>query len=136
MSEAEAPRRKSPWKWIIPSGCLLVVLVCGGCLIAPFYGVYSALTGSEFYEQALQEMNDSQELTDLLGSPIEHSPGWKFQGNINVNNDAGNADMTFPVKGPQGAGSASVVAQRAQGTWTIQTLSIEVEGHGTVHIIP
>ena len=135
MSETNV-KKKNPWKWIIPSGCLAFVLICAGCLIAPFYGVYAALTGSEFYDQALQEMNNSQELKAALGDPIEHSPGWKFQGNINVNNDAGDADMTFPVKGSQGSGSANVVARRAEGAWTIESLTVDVAGQGVVTLIP
>lgn len=138
MSETQIPRR-NPWKWIIPGGCLAVVLVCGGCLAAPFYALYAGLTSSDCYQQALQEMNNSQELTDALGKPVESSSGWRFwqiQGHININNDAGDADMAFPVKGPQGTGSAQVVARRAQGTWSIETLTVDVTGDGRITIVP
>jgi hypothetical protein len=112
----------------------LTLLICGGCLIAPFYIRARALTGSELYEQALQEMNNSGELTGLLGNPIEGPSGWRFwrfEGNFNADGNA-----TFPIRGPQGAGSAHLVAVPAQETWTLQELTVDVEGHDSVNVLP
>ena len=51
-----------------------------------------------------------------------------MQGNVNVENDAGNADATFPVSGPKGNGTATMRAVRESGQWRILYLAVDVEG--------
>lgn len=116
------------WKWFVPTGCLTMVLVCGGFVTLIFTFVLGALKSSDVYNEALAKARTNAQVTAALGTPIE--PGFWVSGNINVSNDSGNADMSIPISGPQGSGTIYVTATKSTGRWNYSTMVCEVSGSG------
>lgn len=49
-------------------------------------------------------------------------------GSVQLNNDNGNADLTYDVSGPKDSGTVHVVADKRAGVWTLRTLVVSVHG--------
>jgi hypothetical protein len=109
-------------KWII-GGCLILVLVGGGCFVGCFFLAQGMVTGNPAYKAALDKLQKHSEVTEKLGSPIK--PG--FGGSAKVNVTAGTASATFPIKGPKGSGTVAVTASKTGNTWTITSLTVTLD---------
>jgi hypothetical protein len=84
------------------------------------------IKSSEPYKHAVAQAQSNAQVQAALGTPIE--PGFFVAGSINLNNDAGTAQMAIPVKGPKGSGNVTVNATKSAGTWTYQTLEFRQDG--------
>ncbi len=93
-------------------------------------GIFSLVSGmmksSKPYQHAVSMASHDSRVIARLGEPI--TSGWYASGNINVSTDAGNADLSIPLKGPQGRGTVYVVAKKAAGIWSYERLEVEIEG--------
>jgi hypothetical protein len=58
-----------------------------------------------------------------IGEPVE--PRLLPNGSVNLNNDAGNADLLIPVRGPKGTGKVHVVGSKSAGKWSYSTLDFQ-----------
>jgi len=119
---------QNPWFWGV-GGC------CLGCVVLPLIviavlgtGVLVAFQGmaGDVKEGALDLARADARVVSALGEPIE--AGFMIQGSVNVNNDEGEADFSFPVNGPDGAGDLHVLATRRAGEWEYQRVILEVDG--------
>lgn len=117
------------WKWFVPTGCLTMVLGCGGFGVLIFSLTLGALKSSEVYKDSLAKARANPQVTAALGTPIE--PGFSISGNLNVNNDSGNAELSYPISGPQGSGTMYVTATKAAGRWNYSTMVCEIGSSGT-----
>jgi hypothetical protein len=118
------------WKWLVPAGCLAVILV-GVVLVALFATtivgvVFGAIRSSDVYQQALKEAQTNPAAVQALGTPIE--PGLWVSGSISVTGLTGSADITIPVSGPKGSGTLYVVARKSAGAWEFTVLQLAVAG--------
>src|SRR5688572_25230223 len=116
------------WKWAVPSGCLMVVLLAfGGCvgLVATVFGMMKN-TGA--YEQAMTRLQVSPAAIAVLGEPIR--AGWMVSGNVSENGATGEANYSVPVSGPRGSGTLYVEARKSTGRWTFQVLTLVPDGGG------
>jgi hypothetical protein len=116
------------WLWAVPVGCLLPVLVCGGCVSALFFTVVGAIRSSEPYREAVATAMASPEVKAELGEPLE--VGFWTNGNIQVNTGGGRADFQIPIKGSKKSGTIYVEATRGDGDWDYSRLELEPEGGG------
>ena len=124
-----APKRSwwgRNWKWVIPVGCLLPLLVCGGGITAIFFGVTALIKSSEPYKHALAQAQSNPAVVAALGTPI--TAGKFSGGTYNVSGSSGNANFAIPISGPKGSGVIYVVATQSAGKWTYQTLEVQAEG--------
>ena len=127
MTDEAAPSWfKRHWKWLIPAGCLGLVLaaIAWGVFIVLF--VFAGMKTSGAYQDAVAAMRASPEAVAALGEPIE--PGWWLMGSINVTGPSGNADIAFPVAGPAGSGRLYVIGEKRAGEWILELLELDVEG--------
>lgn len=85
------------------------------------FGVFSLLKSSEPYKKSLDLVKNHPEVIELIGTPIEE--GLMISGSINTTNDKGNADISYPVKGPKGEGTVYAIAERNQKKWTLQEVT-------------
>lgn len=111
------------WKWVVPVGCgvpVLILLVCGGLLFGIFYWVMGLIKGSDAYTDSLQMVQQNALVQAELGTPIE--PGYWVMGEINLTNNSGDADISYSVSGPQGEGTVYVVAEKAAGQWDFKLI--------------
>jgi hypothetical protein len=110
--------------WIIAAtvlGALLVIVLFIGAIVGAIYG---SLRSSEPYRHAVQVATRDPRAVSALGPQVK--PGWMINGSINVRNDSGDADMSIPVQGTRHNGTIHVVAEKAKGVWTYQTLALSI----------
>jgi Cytochrome oxidase complex assembly protein 1 len=135
-SEQEPPRSSwwsRNWKWALPVGCLLPIVLCGGGLTAFFFLVYGAVTGSikasDAYAQGMAQARSNPEVVAALGEPIDS--GFWISGSINVNGSSGDVDVSIPISGPKGSGTLYVVGTRSAGRWQYSTMAVEIPGRAS-----
>lgn len=113
------------WKWVVPTGCLTLILVVGGCIAGLVGLVFGLLKSSDAYKDALAAAQASTVVQKALGTPIE--AGFLVSGNINVSGPSGNADLAIPISGPKGKATIYVVATKSAGKWTFEKLEVAIE---------
>jgi hypothetical protein len=117
---------KRNWKWVVPTGgCLLFIILIIAFAGTIFYGVTTMFSESEPYKTAFELANNNEQVTSILGSPVENNG--MIRGSINLNNDTGEAFFDVPAKGPNGNAIITVDATKVNGTWTYEVLEIKLE---------
>lgn len=109
------------WRWFVP---VLVLVVAGF-----FYGFFSFVIGvmksSDAYQLAVARAQASPAVIAALGTPI--TEGFFVSGNIHVTPTAGQAQLEIPLRGPRGAATLFVAAQKSAGTWHFEHLVVQPE---------
>lgn len=112
--------------WLIPIGCLGLLVVCGG-LAAVLYGVVrTSFRSSEPYQVAVARAKAHPDVIAALGTPIEE--GALPSGSINVSGTSGTADLSIPIHGPSGKGTVAVQAEKFAGKWEYRRIVATVNG--------
>lgn len=114
------------WKWLLPAGILLLLLLFATFVGGILFIVESSFRHSDCYVQALARARADPRVVEKIGQPIE--AGWTASGNINVSGASGDADISIPIRGPKGKGTLYLVAKKSAGQWEFQTLQVEVAG--------
>jgi hypothetical protein len=114
------------WKWVVPVGCLVPIVLGSGIVILVVSLVFGAIKSSDAYTQAMARARANDEVKTLLGEPIES--GFWMSGNINVDGSSGNADFSIPLSGPKGSATLYVTAKKAAGRWEFTTLEVAPKG--------
>src|SRR5688500_8754741 len=81
------------WKWVVPVGCLLPIVLFGSCVAGIAWFAVTAIRSSEPYSEALERARNHPEVIQRLGTPIETR--WWLTGNVDLSND-GSADIKIP----------------------------------------
>jgi hypothetical protein len=102
------------------------LLACGGLIAAIVMVVFGALRSSEVYTEALARAKANEQVRAQLGEPIQ--PGFMVNGNIQINNQSGSANLSIPISGPKKSATIYVVATKAAGKWEYTTLEVAPEG--------
>jgi len=114
------------WKWMLPLGCLGLilagVLLIGGIVLVAM----SAIKSSEVYKGALGVAQTHPAVKERLGQPVED--GWFVQGNIKLDATGGHANFEIPLSGPKGSGTLYVRAVSPDGTWMYERLDLAAGG--------
>jgi hypothetical protein len=138
MTEGQmAPQRgwwSRNWKWVVPSGCLGILLSCG-CLGALIFGLtWQTLRSTGVFVEAVAQAKQSPEVRQALGEPIE--AGMMLQGSIETHNgDRGSANFSVPLKGSKAEGTLFVEAYKNGEKWQFTTLAVEVPGRPTIDLL-
>jgi Cytochrome oxidase complex assembly protein 1 len=115
------------WKWLIPVGCLVSIIVCVSFVVLLVVVIVGAIKGSDAYTEGLARARASAEVKKLLGEPIE--PGF-WTGKIKTSGPSGNADFAIPLSGPKGTATRYVVATKTAGKWDYSVLEVAPETGG------
>ena len=120
-----------------------VLFGCGGCAVVIAAGlvlvtaivmiVFTSMSGSDVCTQALARARASAQVRSALGQPIEK--GWWVTGSINTSNSTGDADITFPIKGPQAGGEVHAKATKVNGAWKFTILSVTLPDGRVVDLL-
>jgi Cytochrome oxidase complex assembly protein 1 len=102
---------KRHWKWVVPLG----VLVVGSFALAFALGLVHVMKQSDAYQIPLGRARSAAAVIEQVGEPMRE--GWFLQGNIQLVNDGGTANISFPLKGPKGECTVFVVAWKKAGNW-------------------
>jgi hypothetical protein len=114
------------WKWVLPAGILLALLLFSSFVGGILFIVESSFQHSEFYVQALARARADPRVVQKIGQPLE--AGWLASGSVNTSGSSGEAEISIPMSGPNGKGTLYVVAKKSEGRWEFQTLQVEVTG--------
>ena len=131
--EADQQRRKSgkPRWLLIGLPVLLFCLCCGGPVggfVAIFFGVFGLLKSAEPYQHAVATAKADPRVIEAIGEPIEE--GMFPSGSINYSGASGEAELTIPISGPNGAASIHVSARKMGGPWEYNTLEVFITQTG------
>jgi TonB family protein len=118
------------WKWMLPVGCLGIIVVAVLAIGGIFFFAMSALKSSDVYKGALDRVRSNPEAVEALGEPIKD--GWLVQGNVNFTGSSGTANLSIPVSGPKKSGTVVVRAVYENGAWMYENLDLAVEGGGLI----
>ncbi len=113
------------WKWFVPTGCLTLLVLVGGCFASIFMVATTAMKSSDVYKDALVKAQADREVVEALGSPI--TAGFFTSGSITSTGPTGTAAFSIPLTGPKGKGTIILEAKKSGGEWTYSTLVVEVE---------
>jgi hypothetical protein len=126
-----APQNQQPLQPQKNSGCIKWLAI--GCVVAVFLGaagaggivffVFGLIRSSDVYKEALQRARSNPQVIAALGQPID--PGWWVAGSINIENNSGHADITFPIKGPNGGATVEATATKKGDQWTYSRLRVK-----------
>lgn len=120
------------WKWMLPVGCLGLILGVVALVGAIVFVAMSAIKSSEVYQGALKVVQTHPTAVGRLGEPIKD--GWFVTGNIKFDAGGGHANFQVPVSGPKGSGTLSVRAVSPEGTWMYERLDL-ASGGETVSLL-
>ena len=120
------------WKWALPTGgCLIVVILIAVFVFSLVTGVSALFKESQPYQTALTKTQESEWVIDKLGEPIETTG--MAQGNISIQNNEGTADLKIPVKGPKDSGEILVWGKKSGDSWTYTYIRFKVSGSEEVY---
>lgn len=111
-----------------PASPLRILLsLLGSVVMLPVFalGFAGAPSCMGFEEPTLRIIEACPPAAAALGTPVSRSWIGMSCGNAEENGAFGNASWSFPVSGPNGSGSVSVVAMRSGGPWVVRTAMVE-----------
>ena len=114
------------WKWMLPVGCLGLILAGVALVGGIFFVAMSAIKSSEVYQGALKVVQTHPAAVERLGQPVKD--GWLVQGNIKLDASGGSANFQVPVSGPKSSGTLYVSAVSPEGTWMYEKLDLVIGG--------
>jgi hypothetical protein len=121
------------WKWFVPTGCLTLVLLFCLFIALIFSIVMGSMKSSDAYKQAVAKARANPTVAEKLGTPI--AAGYFVTGNINVQNNSGNADLQIPISGPKGKAVIHAVAIKSAGKWEYSRLTVTIEGQPELDLL-
>ena len=125
---------KRNWKWVVPvGGCFSLIVIFILIFVSIFYGVTTALEESQPYEYALEKINQDDEITRFLGSPIVKDG--MIQGSYNYNNGTKTAAMKIPIAGPNGTAVLFVEASGEDDNWTYDVIRVEIKDNDSIDLL-
>lgn len=121
----EAPKKRSMLIWILPIGCLGLLIVCGGGGAYFAYWAYNFGVNNEAVVKAKEAVMSSDEVKALLGEPIEI--GVPTNADSVQNGNTVSIQYAFPVKGGVKNGTMHLKAAMDGKTWKWSREELYVE---------
>src|SRR5947209_3846351 len=91
------------WKWIVPTGCLGLIILVAAAAAGIFFFAVSAVKSSEVYQFALDKAKSNATVVEELGEPIKD--GWLVRGSVEMNGAGDHANFQIPISGPKKTGT-------------------------------
>jgi hypothetical protein len=113
------------WKWFVPTGCLVMVLLVVALVAGTFTMVMGMMRGSDAYDEAMRAARANPALVAAIGTPIEE--GSLVSGAYEDNGATGKASLAIPVTGPRGNATIYIEGAKSAGEWRYDVLVAEVE---------
>ena len=114
------------WKWAVPTGgCLLIIVLVVVFFGSLFVGITSMISDSHPYQDAMEAAQNNEALIELIGEPIETNG--MNGGNWKIDNERKSAEISIPIKGPNGEATIFVVGEGINDNWTYQTMEVHLK---------
>ena len=127
-AHAAAELVRTKLEMVVPVGCLLPVLLMGGCALMVFFFATGIMKQSDAYKVALARAQPNSAVIEAIGSPISQTG--IVSGNSNVNGPTGEANLSIPLSGPKGKATLYVEAKKSADLWMFQTMVVKIERTG------
>jgi hypothetical protein len=114
--------------WLIPGGCLALLLIFGLFAGALMMFVLSLMKNSGAYEDAMELAGSHPAVIEVTGEPIE--AGFLVTGEINTSGATGSANLSIPISGPRGSGRLHLQSTKNGGEWYFDRLQFLEESGG------
>jgi len=129
----ENPSAKKSWFsrywWLLGLAAFLLIalpiLCCVGTVGTSVLGVFGIIRSSPVFADSLEVIQGDVRAQELLGTPIE--AGWLVGGEISETGATGTAEISYPVSGSNGSGTAYVSAKKVEGEWVITRLVLVMD---------
>ena len=134
MLQPPYPLRPEPFKrswveqhprWKIPLGCSIIILGIAVFACVVMAAVLTSFRNSDVYRQAADQANRNPQVRAQLGERLK--VGWFVSGELKVNGNTGNANLSIPISGPHGKGTIRAVASKS-GIWRFSCLEVHING--------
>ncbi len=125
--------RRIQKKWAMAG---LIIIAAAIVLICVFIVAMMAMfKQSVAYEMSFERAVNHPLVIEQLGTPIED--GFFMTGNISVNGPSGEANISFPISGPNGSATVYSYAEKHLGEWEILEMLVEIDATGErIQIVP
>ena len=110
------------WKWMLPVGCLGLILGGVALIGGIIFVAMSAMKSSDVYQGALKVAQTHPTAIERLGSPIKD--GWFVRGNVSFESGSGSANFAIPLSGSERSGRLYVRAVNEGGAWMYERLDL------------
>ena len=123
------PAKKSKLIWILPIGCLGILLCCGGGGFGIFYFFGGVVTGAiEQITVGVDTIENSPEVQAKIGTPVKCEP----TGEQRQQQDGDNVQITqiVSVEGPKGSGEGEIEMHFDAATfkWSTKSIKVTIDG--------
>jgi len=126
------PQKSGCLKWLLIGCSVLLVLGIAAVAVLVFV-VFGAIRSTDAYKGARDRAVNDPRVIAALGSPIE--TGWWVKGSVNVDNDGGHANITFPISGPKGKATVEAIATRDAEKWVYTKLKVYPDGGPPIDLL-
>ena len=127
------PKKSSGCLKVFLIGCGILIVLGAAAICALVVFVFGVIKRTDAYRDALAKVRGDQRVVAALGEPI--NPGFWVTGNVDVNNQKGTADFTFPVSGPKGSGKVHVVAATDGQKWEYSELVVTPSSGPPINVL-
>ena len=87
--------------------------------------VSKIMKSSGAYKDAFAAVQADRSVMERFGSPIEE--GFFVSGNVNTSGSTGQANISFPISGPDASGNVFCEATKAHGEWRFNYLVVKIK---------
>ena len=91
------------------------------------------MKSSDVYREALARAQQHPQVQAALGTPVED--GWWMAGQINIQNDTGNANITIPSRSERQR-EDSRRGDEGRRPLAVLELDVQIEGRQTINLLP
>ncbi len=112
------------WKWVVPSGCLVLILILLIFTASIFFVAVGIMKGTDAYRIALLRAQENPRVIEALGSPVKS--GLVVAGSTHAEGATGEAKLAIPISGPKGKGTIFVEAHKSAGAWEFDRMIAEI----------
>ncbi|KAA1245258.1 cytochrome c oxidase assembly factor Coa1 family protein [Aquimarina sp. RZ0] len=111
------------WPWVVPvGGCLTLTIIFIIFMGSVIFGVSKAFTAATPYQEGLAKAQEDEYIIRVLGEPIETNG--IMSGSLKFENSTGYADISIPIKGPEGEAQIYVVGTKENDIWAYSKMYV------------
>ncbi len=126
VNQTAPPAKKSKWIWILPIGCLGILLCCGG----GGFGLvmYFALPFMQELGVAKDTIANSEQVQEMVGTPV--TVGDPVSQRQEQDGEKVQMFMILPIQGDKGRGEAEVelIMNPESWEWSMESINVTVDG--------
>ena len=122
---------KRNWKWVVPvGGCLTLVVIFIVAIGSIVYGVSAAISDSNAQKDGMEAVVKNEQVVAYLGEPIETNG--MTGGSFNSSNGFKTTSITVPIKGPKGEATMHIEGEGVGDTWSYSTMQVFIESEDVI----